>query len=197
MIEDPTPVDSYMDGQPWQASKFAATLRRQLSRKHLGLLPAQDMERPDQNFEPVGVPNLYDFGSAEDEIVIDPLSDEFLNFWNSRAKQNTAVFSKVFHPVPDDSVRNWKDYDTFYECFFHEADEEADGKEGNKTPAKYRWGHVVAEDFSEGSEGVGEVKNLLSTIKGTLVEMPLLFLIEEDIAKQGLSLNAFTEDIYT
>ena len=197
VIEDPTLVNSYMNGQSWQASKFAATLRRQLTRKHLGLVPAQDMERPNQNFEPIGVPNLYDFGSAEDEAVMDPLSDNFLNFWNSRAKQNTAVFSKIFHPVPDDSVRNWKDYDKFYEAFFHEADEEADGKSGNKTPAKYRWGHVVAEEFSEGAEGVREVKNLLSTIKGTLVEMPLLFLIEEDIAKQGLSLNAFTEEVYT
>ena len=42
-----------------------------------------------------------------------------------------------------------------------------------------------------------EVKDLLITIKGTLVEMPLMFLIKEDIAKEGISLNAFTEEIYT
>jgi phospholipase D1/2 len=37
----------------------------------------------------------------------------------------------------------------------------------------------------------------LSTIKGTLVEMPLLFLKEEDIAQEGVGLNALTEEIYT
>ena len=34
-------------------------------------------------------------------------------------------------------------------------------------------------------------------MKGTLVEMPLLFLIKEDIAKEGVGLNAFTEEVYT
>lgn len=35
-IEDPHEIDSYMGGNPWKATKFAATLRRQLVRKHLG-----------------------------------------------------------------------------------------------------------------------------------------------------------------
>lgn len=94
-------------------------------------------------------------------------------------------------------MQTWKEYDTFYEHFFHEADEEADGKTGKKMPSKYMWGHVVAEEFSPGPQGVREVKDLLSTIKGTLVEMPLNFLIKEDIAKEGISLNAFTEEVYT
>ncbi|MCJ1311199.1 hypothetical protein MMC25_004870 [Agyrium rufum] len=197
VIQDPTPIDSTMDGEPYRASEFAATLRRQIFRKHLGLIPPQDMTLPDQNFEPVGTPNKYDFGSREDALVTDPLSDHFQNFWNARAHTNTEAFGRIFHPVPHDSVKNWKDYDRFYEQFFHEADEEADGKSGKKKPAKYRWGHVVRENFAEGEQGLREVKDLLSTIKGTVVEMPLLFLIEEDIAKEGLSLNAFTEDVYT
>ena len=197
VINDPTPLASSMNGQPWQTSKFAATLRRQLFRKHLGLIPPQNMERPNENFEPIGIPNIYDYGSAEDIAVSDPLSPKFLNMWNTCAKRNTDVFGKIFHPVPHDSVRTWKDYDTFYERFFHEADKEADGKEGNKKPAKYEWGHVVAENFSPGEEGIREVKDLLSKVRGTLVEMPLLFLIDEDIAKEGLSLNALTEEIYT
>lgn len=197
VIEDPTTVESYMDGRPWRAAKFAATLRRQLFRKHLGLIPAQDMEHPDQNFEPIGVPNFYDFGSLEDQAVTDPLSDQFQGFWNSRARQNTIAFGKIFHPVPHDDVRNWKDYDLFYRQYFCKADKEAEGKEGKKKPAKYQWGHVVAENFSSGPQGVKEVKDLLSTIKGTIVEMPLLFLIEEDIAKEGVGFNAFTEEVYT
>jgi phospholipase D1/2 len=181
-----------MNGQPWQASKFAATLRRQLFRKHLGLIPSQDMEKPSPNFEPIGVGNAYDLGSPEDQLVADPLSPYFLNFWNARAKQNTESFAKIFHPVPHDTVRNWKDYDEFFGKYFH-----SQGKDAEKKAPLYEWGHVVNEEFSPGERGLVEVKELLSTIKGTLVEMPLLFLIEEDIAKEGVSLNAFTEEIYT
>ena len=195
IIEDPAPLDSSMNGQPWRASKFAATLRRQIFRKHIGLLPAQDIERANQNFEPIGVPNVYDYGSAEDRAVIDPLSDGFLNFWNGVARQNTEAFGRVFHPVPHDAVQTWSDYDSFYECFFH-GDKEPD-KGGVKKPPRYKWGHVVADQFPPGEQGVRAVKDLLSTVKGNLVEMPLLFLIKEDIAKEGLSLNAFTEEVYT
>ncbi|KAI4209258.1 MAG: hypothetical protein LQ351_007798 [Letrouitia transgressa] len=197
IVEDPTPVDSYMNGRPWRATKFATTLRRQIFRKHLGLLPPQQMDRPHQNFEPIGVPNIYDFNSAEDRLVADPLSDEFLNIWNSRAHQNTFAFGRIFHPVPHDDVRTWKDYENFYEYFFHAADKEAEGKDERKKPARHEWGHVVAENFSPGPQGVQEMKDLLSSIKGALVEMPLLFLIKEDIAKEGMSLNAFTEEVYT
>jgi phospholipase D1/2 len=197
IVEDPAPVESSMNGRPWRANRFAASLRRELFRKHLGLIKPQNMYGPDQNFEPVGVPNTYDWNSPEDLAVADPLSDTFLNLWNARAHQNTEVFSKVFHAVPDDKVRNWSDYNEYYEYYFRQADQEADGKAGTKQPAKYRWGHVVQDDFPPGADGVRQVKELLSTVKGTLVEMPLMFLIEEDIAKEGVSLNALTEEIYT
>ena len=197
IVQDSTYIESFMDGQPHRAAKFAATLRRQLFRKHLGLLKPQNMERPDQNYAPAGVPNAYDFGSSEDTIVVDPLADTFLAFWSSRAHTNTQAFRKIFRPVPDDSVLTWDDYQTFYEHFFKDADVEAGGKDGNKRKSKYKWGHVVAEDFSAGEQGLREVKELLATVKGSLVEMPLLFLIKEDIAKEGLSLNAFTEEVYT
>ncbi|KAI9671508.1 MAG: hypothetical protein M1817_003560 [Caeruleum heppii] len=195
VIEDPTPLDSRMNGQPWRATKFAATLRRQVMRKHLGLLPAENMERPTPNFEPVGVDNVYDFGSREDEAVVDPLSDGFQNFWNITARRNTQVFDRIFHPVPSDAVKNWKDYDEFYAKYFTPPVKATKDQPG--VPAKYQWGHVVAEQFPPGNDGVREVKELLSTVRGTLVEMPLLFLIEEDIAKEGMGLNAFTESVYT
>ena len=98
LVQDATTIDSYMNGQPWMASKFGATLRRQLFRKHLGLLPPQDMRQQDQNFLPIGVPNHYDFGSPEDQMVADPLSYNFLGLWNSRARQNTDAFRRIFHP---------------------------------------------------------------------------------------------------
>ncbi|KAF2269877.1 phospholipase D/nuclease [Lojkania enalia] len=193
IIQDNETVGSYMDGRPWRAAKFATSLRRQIYRKHLGLLRPQDMERPDQNFEPIGVPNAYDWGSEEDRRVVDPISDDFLSLWNWHAKTNTDAFGKVFHPVPYDGVKTWKEYDEYYSRFFVADEKDKD----NKKPSQYKWGHVVAENFSPGEQGVQEVKEVLSTIKGTLVEMPLLFLKNEDIAKEGMGLNAFTEEIYT
>ncbi|KAL1961112.1 hypothetical protein VTO42DRAFT_3057 [Malbranchea cinnamomea] len=198
IIQDPDALQSTMNGQPYPVSRFAATLRRFLCRKHLGLIPIQDYERPDANFEPVGVaPNAYDFGSPEDRVVADPLSSTFLSLWNSRAKTNTEVYRKVFHVVPDDNVRTWADYKEFYEYYFRESKSGSDqkkDKDKKTTPARYQWGHVVAEDFPG---GVAQVKEELAKIKGTLVEMPLMFLIEEDIAKEGLGLNSLTEEIYT
>jgi len=193
IIHDPDTIDSSMDGRPWRASRFATSLRREIFRKHLGLLKPQNIEQPDQNYEPVGVANAYDWGSEMDRQVADPLSDDFLNFWNWRARTNTEAFAKVFHPVPDDKVKNWKEYDDYYSRFF--AQDEKD--KNNVKPSLYKWGHVVAENFSQGEQGVREVKEVLSTIKGTLVEMPLLFLKEEDIAKEGAGLNALTEELYT
>lgn len=193
IVEDPKQVDSLMDGRPWRASEFAASLRREIFRKHLGLLKPQDMERPDNNYQPIGVPNQYDWGSQDDRQVADPLSDEFLNLWNWRAHTNTQAFAKVFHPVPTDEVKNWKQYDAYYSRFFGQDEKQ----KLEKKPSMYKWGHVVAENFAPGEQGVREVKEVLSTIKGTIVEMPLLFLKEEDIAKEGVELNALTEEIYT
>ncbi|KAJ5672170.1 Phospholipase D/Transphosphatidylase [Penicillium longicatenatum] len=183
VIEDFTPIQSTMNGRPWTASRFASSLRRQLMRKHLGLLPPQDYQRPDANFEPVGVPNQFDFDCPESKIVSDPLSDTLQSLWNSRAHTNTDVFRKVFHAVPDDNVRNWNTYKEFYEYYFHGADREAEGKGEFGRPARFQWGHVVRDNFP--------------LVKGTLVEMPLMFLGEEDIAKTGLTLNELTEPIYT
>ncbi|KAF2462067.1 hypothetical protein BDY21DRAFT_412544 [Lineolata rhizophorae] len=205
VIEDPTAVESRMGGRAWRASKFAAGLRRQIWRKHLGLLRPQDMGAPDDNFEPLAAAgNRYDWGSEEDVAVADPIADETQNLWNARARSNTLAFGRVFHCVPSDEVRNWGQYDEYYGRFFcgGEKEEKGEGEGGGegegenkkKTPAKYGVGHVVKEEFPGGVE---EVKEVLSRVRGTLVEMPLLFLKEEDIAKEGLGLNAFTEEVYT
>ncbi|KAF2628526.1 phospholipase D/nuclease [Macroventuria anomochaeta] len=193
IIRDPDMVDSTMDGRPCQVSRFASSLRREIFRKHLGLLKHQPIDAVDENWLPVTTPQIYDWGSEMDIQVADPLSDEFQNLWNWRANTNTQAFGKIFHPVPSDEVRNWKQYDDYYSRFFGQNEQDKE----NKKPSLYKWGHVVAENFSQGEQGVREVKEILSTIRGTLVEMPLLFLKEEDIAKEGVGLNALTEEIYT
>ncbi|OTA94282.1 hypothetical protein M434DRAFT_394836 [Hypoxylon sp. CO27-5] len=200
VIEDQTPVDSTMNGRPYTASRFATSLRRQLWRKHLGLLPDQRWDQPDANWTPVDRdPQQYDWGSPSDRLVEDPLSGDFRRLWTETARTNTEVFSKVFHPVPNDHVRNWDQYEEFFSRHFviPGGDDDKDKKEEEEAlqQGKVRYGHVVREEFPG---GVAEVKEWLSRIRGTLVEMPLEFLIEvEDLAKSGLSLNAFTDEIYT
>ncbi|KAL2829196.1 hypothetical protein BDW59DRAFT_37600 [Aspergillus cavernicola] len=187
IIEDFTPVQSKMNGQPWPASRFASSLRRQLFRKHLGLLPPQNYEQINDHF---------DFDSPESQVVADPLADTFLSLWNTRAHTNTEVFREVFHSVPDDTIRNWSTYKEFYGYYFKNADKQAFGEKFEGPPAAYKYGHVVSEKFP-GPEGVNRVKELLSQVKGTLVEMPLMFLCEEDVAESGLTLNDLTEPLYT
>lgn len=193
IIRDANMIESSMDGRPYQVSRFASSLRREIFRKHLGLLKHQPIDAVDDNWQPVSVPQVYDWGSEMDNQVADPLSDEFQNLWNWRANTNTQAFGKIFHPVPSDAVRNWKQYDEYYSRFFGQSEQDKE----NKKPSLYKWGHVVAENFAQGEQGVQEVKEVLSTIRGNLVEMPLLFLKEEDIAKEGVGLNAITEEIYT
>ncbi|KAF8535067.1 hypothetical protein BDD12DRAFT_754061, partial [Trichophaea hybrida] len=196
IIEDPTPLPSRMNGRHFTASHFAATLRRQIFRKHLGLIPTQNFHTVDENMQPIPVPNIYDFDSPEDRLVEDPLSDEFWDFWNQTARVNTDVFAKVFHAIPHDSVTSWKKYDEYWGKYFTVPKKEK--KEGQPEPqAPEKWGHVVRSEFSPGAQGAREVKEILSAVRGMLVEMPLDFLKEEDVAKEGLGLNALTETLYT
>ncbi|KAI5865152.1 phospholipase D/nuclease [Durotheca rogersii] len=207
VIEDGEPVESYMDGRPYTASRFATSLRRQLYRKHLGLVPDERWDRPNANWTPVDCdPQQYDWGSRSDRLVEDPLSADFRRLWEETARTNTEVFSKVFHPVPNDQARTWEQYQDFFTRHFTipgSEEEEGDRKKKKKEEAeaeadrgdKVAYGHVVRAEFPG---GVAEVKDWLSRVRGTLVEMPLDFLIEvDDIAKAGLSLNAFTDEIYT
>ncbi|KAL7938085.1 putative phospholipase D [Trichoderma chlorosporum] len=198
VIEGPTTVDSYMNGERYAASEFAASLRRQIFRKHLGLLPDQRWDQPTQNWLPVtDAPNDYDWGSSADRLVEDPLSPDFLNLWEDVANTNTEVFSRAFHAVPDDRVRTWDDYDEFFSKHFIIPTAKGDDKkpkDGIKE-GKVPYGHVVREEFPG---GVAELKAWLSRIRGNLINMPLQFLIEvEDIAKEGLTLNGLTDELYT
>lgn len=193
VVEDSAVVNTNMNGKPFKAAKFAASLRRQIFRKHLGLLPPQDWTKPTANFMPLNNgPNVYDWNSASDVLVHDPLSADFERLWNLTAKTNTDVFAKAFHCVPDDRIRNWDQYKDFYSKYFVCPD-----KYGKYTQppggGKYQYGHVIREEFPG---GVNELKESLDRVKGTLVEMPLNFMLDVDFA-HGLALNWLTEPIYT
>jgi phospholipase D1/2 len=196
VIEDSTMVLSQMNGQPYQISRFAASLRRQLFRKHLGLLVSQDCTRPDANFTPITQdPNAYDWGSPEDLMVKDPLSPAFEDLWSTTAARNTAIFEKVFRPVPTNAVRTWADYQNYYGQYFVSP---SPPRTKDPKPAPYQYGHVFKKNFPEGPQGVKAVKECLAGVRGSLVDMPLGFLCDvKDLVKEGLDYNALTEEIYT
>ncbi|UKZ84929.1 uncharacterized protein TrAFT101_000813 [Trichoderma asperellum] len=196
VIEGPHSVESYMNGEQYAASEFAASLRRQIFRKHLGLLPDQRWDQPNRNWLPVtDAPNDYDWGSSADRLVEDPLSPDFLQLWENTAATNTEVFSRAFHPVPDDKVRNWDDYDQFFSKYFTIPSAKDNKEDDDKNDGKVPYGHVVREEFPG---GVQELKEWLSRVRGNLIQMPLQFLIEvEEIAKEGLTLNGLTDELYT
>jgi phospholipase D1/2 len=193
VIQDTEIIPSAMNGQPYQASKFATSLRRQLFRKHLGLVPPQDPEKPDQNYTPITQdPNVYDWGSEWDLMVQDPLSPKFENLWTTTAANNTWIFERVFRPVPSDMVHTWEAYQDWYGQYYVSP-----SPPGTKDPlpAPYRYGHVFKRNFPGGAK---EVKEALAGVRGTLVEMPLGFLSEvRDLVREGVGYNVLTEEIYT
>lgn len=198
VIEDPTPVDSFMNGKPYKASKFATSLRRFIFRKHTGLLPDQRWDKPDDNWHPVDqCPNSYDWGSPADVLVRDPLHSNFQSFWKLTAKTNTEIFRRAFHSVPDNNIRTWAEYEKFFENRFIMPGDKGDGKKSSKkkNKGKVEYGHIVRDEFPGGLE---EVKELLGRIRGTLVEMPLDFLADVgNLAKTGWTVNSLTDELYT
>jgi phospholipase D1/2 len=121
-----------MDGQPYQAARFAATLRRQLYKgnyflvylkycsrpfflEHLGLITPQicDSRQPEVTSFMRPVPHLNDdqTESREDSLVADPLSKETDSLWKETAKKNREIFTEIFRPVPTNLVRSWTSYE--------------------------------------------------------------------------------------
>jgi len=176
-MQDTTPLESKMDGQPYTASLHAASLRRFLWREHLGLIPAQPLQvaEDDVNAQPPGESgNFFHQGDEYDSLVADPLSDDLWQFWTERATTNTDVFRHLFHADPDNAIKTFEDYQNFL-------------PRGDK-----KQGHLFNEYMP-----VEDVRRNLDKIKGHLVWMPLDFLKDAQMAERGLAINAYTESIYT
>lgn len=175
-MEDTLPLQSLMDGAEYTAGHHAATLRRMLWREHLGLLPAQPLDASeDPNAQPPGdSDNDWHSNDEHDAFVRDPLGDELWSMWCERAETNTTVFRHLFHADPDDHIKTFSDYQQFL-------------PKGNR-----KAGHLYDPYMP-----VENVRHELDKIKGHLVWMPLDFLEKEEMAERGLSVNAWTESIYT
>ena len=106
-------IETIMDGKPYMASRFAATLRRQLYREHLGLIEPQVCDpgaEPTGNMLPVPDPIDYELGSREDRAVEDPLADSTVALLENTARKNREIFTEIFRPVPSNLVRDWNAY---------------------------------------------------------------------------------------
>jgi phospholipase D1/2 len=56
---------------------------------------------------PIPVVDPYNF--------IDPLADDYFHDqWNAVAEHNTAVYRRVFRPMPDNDVKTWSEYKEFF-----------------------------------------------------------------------------------
>lgn len=194
-LEDNTKIDSVMDGQPTQVSQFATSLRRQLWREHLGMLPHKEHDAEgDDNARPPPIKNVVEKDEHWD-FTEDPLNDDLWKVWTQRATTNTRVYREMFHGMlsahvllnrhllislladPDNYVKNFDDYDKYL-------------------PAKgQKAGHIYNRFTS-----AADIRAKLDTIQGHLVWMPLDFLRDvnmEDHNMGTLEVNTYTAAIYT
>ncbi|GAM84408.1 hypothetical protein ANO11243_024030 [Dothideomycetidae sp. 11243] len=177
VMRDTNTIKSKMDGQDYAAGHHAASLRRFLWREHMGLLPAQELDASkDPNAQPPGQgDNDYQAGDEYDALVADPLSDEVWNHWTQTATTNTEVFRHLFHADPDNNIKTFEDYQDFL-----------------PKGSNHKQGHLYNMYMP-----IEDVRRNLDKIRGHLVWMPLDFLKDAEMAEKGLTLNAYTESIYT
>ena len=128
LINETLKYDSIMNGNNYKAAKFAVTLRKALMSEHLGV-------------------------DVDDEILIDPLSDELLKLFKNTAKNNTSIYRKLFKCYPDDELKTFKDT-----------------KKCPKIP------FINKDEIEKLQKDYKKEKN---SIKGHIVEFPLHFLEKE------------------
>ncbi|OJJ07083.1 hypothetical protein ASPVEDRAFT_46461 [Aspergillus versicolor CBS 583.65] len=175
VVEDQDFINSTMDGKPYKAARLAATLRRQLWREHLGLLPAQEYDASEHpNAQPPTVCMNEILEGPENDFVADPLNDELWKTWTGQASVNTDIYRQLFRTDPDDNIKTFEEYDSYRP------------KDGCKL------GHLFDPYMP-----AKEVREKLDKIKGHLVWMPLDFLKDAEMAEPGLQVNQITESIYT
>lgn len=164
VVEDGDMVRSTMDGHPYMAARFATTLRRKLFREHLGLIEPQNVLHSNEEVTSfmrcAPEPNDNEIGTREDNAVADPIADSTLELWNRTARTNREIFTEVFRPVPTNLVRSWSAYENYL--------------------PKVKTGHVVPEIQLQ------RIKQRLSQVRGSLVECPLDFLIDDKEFVEGV-----------
>ncbi|KAI0910871.1 phospholipase D/nuclease [Ustulina deusta] len=176
VMEDTAKIQSTMDGQPFEAGRHAATLRRYLWREHLGLLPPQEHDASnDANAQPPSEESPNDIWDRDEsyKFVEDPMSDELWEQWTTNATTNTMTFRHLFHADPDDYVKTFDDYNLYL------------------PPKGVKAGHIFDRFLPQ-----DDIRAKLDQVKGHLVWMPLDYLKDANMAETGLQVNSWTESVY-
>ncbi|CAG8605205.1 4974_t:CDS:10 [Funneliformis mosseae] len=201
VVEDHKKVETRMNGKPYQASKFAYTLRSNIFKEHLGLLETQDHSSITKScLPPLRPENLYEAHDKDESItsiidnpasyfppkhpkhptktdlvVMDPLSDEFYDYWRTTAHNNTETYRSVFRCVPDDNVVDWEQYEKFV-----------------PDPARVQPCHVANSEATE-----EDVRKKLGNVRGHLVTFPTKFLNQENLLGSVISNAVTPAEIFT
>ncbi|VDN60541.1 unnamed protein product [Dracunculus medinensis] len=96
LIKDIDFIPSKMNGRPYEAGKFAISLRKRLMMEHLGMLPEQVRQRKDKIIPDIDL----------DDPVIDSF---FIGTWKSIAKKNTKIYEDVFRVYPTDQIHSFEE----------------------------------------------------------------------------------------
>ncbi|KAJ1964017.1 hypothetical protein GGI12_001689 [Dipsacomyces acuminosporus] len=181
VVEDTEPVLTTMNGRPYQAAKFAHSLRVQLCQEHTGVLDSVDQMRYINEMY-AGKPPIDTKHSEErtgemkraKKFIEDPLSDEFIEFWWNTAVENERVFRDVFRCVPDDTIETFDQYKSFIP------------------------GHEVPHGHAVPGKSTVETLEKLKAVKGHLVPIPLNFLKYENLgAKLGDKEILLPQEVFT
>ncbi|KAM4675467.1 phospholipase D2 isoform 2-T3 [Discoglossus pictus] len=126
IIEDTEFVNSVMDGQPYQAGRFAHSLRMDCFNTILGALSPPSLD------------------------VLDPISDHFFHdIWNQTALNNAGLYNQVFRCLPNNAVQT----------------RQALGE------------YIALKSLASSDPSLS--RELLTRVRGHLVEFPLYFLSGE------------------
>uniref|UniRef100_A0A915ED17 Phospholipase n=1 Tax=Ditylenchus dipsaci TaxID=166011 RepID=A0A915ED17_9BILA len=94
LIKDHEFVPSTMNGEPYEAGKFAYSLRKRLMEEHLGLME-DSHHKADPGYQ---------------ISVDDPIVDAFYNdIWREVANENTRIFEEVFRCYPTNLVETFQE----------------------------------------------------------------------------------------
>ncbi|KAL6734241.1 hypothetical protein Aduo_004802 [Ancylostoma duodenale] len=87
---------SIMNGRPYEAGKFAKSLRLQCMKEHLGLLP--DARRPSK----------FKYEVSCDDPVAESF---FVDIWQNTAHSNMLIYEEVFRTYPTDNVETFEEFE--------------------------------------------------------------------------------------
>lgn len=171
VIEDKELIHSKMNGKDYRASKYAHSLRTNLCKEHLGLLNninMQDIIKMRLTNTAVNIKQTNH--KHTDNLVKDPLSEQFLDLWKSTAQKNTEIYRDVFKCLPDDTVTSWEEYKKF-----------------TKNTQHVPYSHPETKNKDT-------ITQNLNNINGHLVEFPTNFLKNENLSTQSFSAESFAPD---